>query len=45
MNKKKTIIKGGFGNHKGKTLKELEAISNEYNEKSLQAFRDKREQS
>lgn len=42
--KEKTLIKGGFGNHKGKTLKELEAISNEYNERALQEFRNTRKQ-
>lgn len=45
MIKHEENVKIRLGNHKGKTLKELEAISNEYNEKSLQAFRDKREQS
>lgn len=44
MIKHEENVKIRLGNHKGKTLKELEAISNEYNERALQEFRNTRKQ-
>ena len=38
------LAKNKEKNHKGKTPKELEAISNEYNERALQEFRNTRKQ-
>ena len=44
MIKHEENVKIRLGNHEGKTLKELEAISNEYNERALQEFRNTRKQ-